>query len=123
MGKYKVSIDKIVCLESADPNGHDEVWLLAQGDAGTPNRYPQAATATYSMNSSGESTWMIDGDFTFEFDRSAILTLYEQDLKLDISTTDLLGNARFTSGAGASGTKSCTNGDDSSYQVYFTMTG
>lgn len=117
MGNYKIKIEKIHCVQHSDPDQHDEVWLLAQSDGNVIQRYPPQATSTHSMTDGDD--WVID-DFTIEFDGCSNLTLYEQDLKLDISLTDFLGCTRFTSGASASSSpRICTNGTSSNYEVYF----
>ena len=122
MGAYKISIDSIKCVSHADPNGSDEVWILAQSDGGVPVRYPKAALSAHSMTN-GE-TWDIDGDLTIEFNGCCNFTLYDQDISFLIQETDFLGCARFTSGADASQPKVLSNGygddrDHSEYQLYF----
>ena len=119
MGAYKIRIDSIYCAAQKDAKGNAEVWLLAQSDGGAPVRYPQAAMSSHSMDVG--DTWEI-GDLVLEFDGCCNLTIYEQDLGLDVNLTDFMGCARFTSGADASTAKVATNGTDSGEHDYSKFT-
>ena len=62
-------------------------------------------------------TWEID-DLDLEFEGCCNLTIYEQDLDLDINLTDFQGCVRFLAGGDDSADKVATNGSDSGDSGY-----
>jgi len=120
LSAYKIKIDNIHCVSQKDSKGAAEIWLLAQSDGGAPVRYPQKPLSTHSISEGGN--WDIDGDLVLEFDGCCNLTIYEQDHKLNIGSTDFLGCARFTSRADPSNDKIAANSTDKENKDYTEFT-
>ena len=116
MSAYKIKIESIECVHQKDEIGASEIWLLALSDGTTPSRYPVDPMSTYSIDD-GE-TWSIDGDLELEFDGCCNLTIYEQDKKLVLSTTDFLGCVYFTASSDPNTQLVATNGTDSGESDY-----
>ena len=126
MANYTLKIESITCKRPSGIDGtlKDEVWFFYQPDAGVPVRYPYGAVKTNSMGAG--DVWNLgqpEGDpdwppLEVSFDYDLMITLWDQDLRLDISLSDFLG--LFCFATGDSGSADFTNGDGSSYNITWT---
>jgi hypothetical protein len=125
MSKYTLRLNSLTCHSTSDPDGGDEVWFLYQADGGVPVRYPYGAVKTNSMDPN--DVWSFGTDawppIELSFEHDVQITLWEQDLRLDISLTDFLGNLDITPASADGNSPDLTNGDSSRYTFNWTKLG
>lgn len=120
MSKYTIQINSLTCHAASDPDGTDNVWFFYQSDGGVPVRYPFGAMKTNDM--SPQSVWRFistDADgwppVVVSFDHDLQITVWDQDLGIDISITDFIGNLDITPTSTSGDSPDVTNGASSRY--------
>lgn len=120
MSNYSIQINSITCKAVSDPSSKDEVWFFYQPDGGVPVRYPYGAIKTNSMGTNDIWDLTDNPDWppvVASFDHDLQITLWDQDLRLDVSLTDFLGNLDITPSSTAGNSPELTNGDSSGYII------
>jgi len=93
MGSTAFTLTQITCGGTSE-DGHDEVIILYQPDAGIAHLFPAGRNA-HSMDDGSDKTWS-NINLRMEFENDCLVSLYDQDSSLDPKLADYLVSYDYT---------------------------